>query len=407
MMTATSYTIESKLRTHHVPIANINDFALVESGPTTIEAVMSNPNLSLYCLDDANRQAVFVETPAEADVLAAPFLMLAQYEHAERVVTVPYDHMPRFAEADRAHNLVLIYSMGRCGSTLLSNVFNYVENVSSLSEPDVYTQIILMREADPSREAELRDLLRYCTYALCTPLGHKTPESAVIKFRSMCLEICSVRDMFHEVFPEAKEVFLYRNTEDWAKSMVRAFKMGSLRELSDVTRALWSDLPGLTRLYLKYFTRAFRRIPRRMTVSILGHTMWHLQSGFLSIAWMTMMQAYMDLMDRGVEMCALRYEEMVESPQEVIGELFEYCDLPTEHVEAACAAFGYDSQKGTDLARAKVRTSNRTELEDTHISLIRRIMQNHPVIKSPRFIAPRTLRGRFRWKKGASNPSQA
>src|SRR3712207_7974264 len=57
----------------------------------------------------------------------------------------------------------LIYSTGRCGSTLVSRAFNQADSIISLSEPDVYTQIQARRAVDASRDTETSDLVRSCT----------------------------------------------------------------------------------------------------------------------------------------------------------------------------------------------------------------------------------------------------
>lgn len=66
---------------------------------------------------------------------------------------------------------------GRCGSTLLSHVFNELGDVQSLSEPDVATQLCTARRADGSRDAELRALLD-ATVLLFKPTPFKAPATA-------------------------------------------------------------------------------------------------------------------------------------------------------------------------------------------------------------------------------------
>src|SRR3954464_5827490 len=103
------------------------NFVLREGESAPAEIVLENPDVSLYCLDADNRQALFVQTPPGVGLLQQPFYYLAQYQHAQRVIAVPYDDLDRLADGlppDDAGNLVLIYSVGRCGSTLISQSFN-------------------------------------------------------------------------------------------------------------------------------------------------------------------------------------------------------------------------------------------------------------------------------------------
>ena len=54
---------------------------------------------------------------------------------------------------------IFVLSTARSGSTLLSHVFNALDSVHSLAEPDVATQFVHLHSADGQRDAELRDLL--------------------------------------------------------------------------------------------------------------------------------------------------------------------------------------------------------------------------------------------------------
>jgi hypothetical protein len=71
-------------------------------------------------------------------------------------------------QLDPRHS-ILIYSVCRCGSTLVSQALNQADGVVSFSEPDVYTQILMLREADGSSDPEVSALVRSCTKIICAP----------------------------------------------------------------------------------------------------------------------------------------------------------------------------------------------------------------------------------------------
>src|SRR5436190_10016493 len=135
-MEARVLVIEEKLRTAEIGIVGPADFRVRDGGAADPRIVLQQPNLSLYCVDFENRQALFAETPPERDLSRAPFLYQAQYEAARRLIQIPFETLHRLAAEvviDPAR-LILIYSVGRCGSTLVSHAFNEVEGVESLSE---------------------------------------------------------------------------------------------------------------------------------------------------------------------------------------------------------------------------------------------------------------------------------
>src|SRR5262249_33655302 len=143
-----------------------------------------------------------------------------QFENALRLFTASYDSLHELADrsGDRFQNLILTYSVGRCGSTLVSQAFRRVETVMDLSEPEVYMQLTALRPRDGSRDTELKRLLQTCTRLLYKPCGPQNTLS--IKFRSFSIQIA---DLFYQAYPTAKLLFLYRNAETWAGSQARAF----------------------------------------------------------------------------------------------------------------------------------------------------------------------------------------
>lgn len=57
---------------------NRKDFTLLEEGNENDARLLTDPSLSLYCLDLDRREAVFVSLPANTDLESAPFYYEAQ-----------------------------------------------------------------------------------------------------------------------------------------------------------------------------------------------------------------------------------------------------------------------------------------------------------------------------------------
>jgi len=62
---ARELVIKARLKTNPFAIVSAGDFQLSSGGAIDVHVVLEQPNLSLYCLDHARRQALFVETPPE------------------------------------------------------------------------------------------------------------------------------------------------------------------------------------------------------------------------------------------------------------------------------------------------------------------------------------------------------
>src|SRR5690349_17748576 len=73
-VTVHSLTIEAKHRQTPGYLASLADFSLSTGAEVTADIVLKQPNLSLYCLDDAQKEAIFVELPPDIDLAMAPFV---------------------------------------------------------------------------------------------------------------------------------------------------------------------------------------------------------------------------------------------------------------------------------------------------------------------------------------------
>jgi hypothetical protein len=331
-MEARALIIEEKLRTFPVGVARPSDFRVRDGGAADPRIVLQQPNLTLYCLDFENRQALFVETPPECDLSRAPFLYQAQYDAARRLVQVPYETLHRLAAevVIDPSRLILIYSVGRCGSTLVSHAFNEVEGVDSISEPDVFTQMLGHWGAKNLDGTEKAELLKSCTLIQCAPGRSKGSTAWALKFRSMVMEM---GDLFYSVFPEAKVIFLYRNAEPWARSFLR------LMRVSDPAAAV--PLAGIR----GGFGRAIPRLEGRETPSALE---------LLACMWLSVMEKCLEMQRRGIPMFVARYEELNAAPRDVLAEMFACCGFSANAVGNLDAVLEQDSQAGSPLSRASV-----------------------------------------------------
>lgn len=314
----------------------------------------------LYCLDDEHRRALFVRTPPGTELAGAPFFYLAQYRAAQELVAVPYGTLHALADTLPDPALVMLYSVGRCGSTLLSRGFTAVPGVRSLSEPDVFSDVAMLRHWDPSREDEYGRLVRSCVRIL----GRSAPTLAV-KPRGGALGIA---DLVRARFPDSHALFLYRDAERWMESMHAGFtpSLPAADAMPTFLRYLLSQAPLLGPFAADHGRQPF-----------LAET--------YALTWLSMMDRYVGLRDAGVPFLPLRYEELIAAPRETLAAVLEWCGLPTAAVDEVVATFATDSQEGTRLSRAAraERTAALPQLDDEDYALARKVLAAHPVVTVP------------------------
>jgi hypothetical protein len=176
-------------------ISGPGDFDLGAGRPVE-SSRMFDPDVSPYCFDFANRRLLCVSTP---DISGAVFFYQAQREHARSVIEVPLDSLP-----DGPASPALIFSIGRCGSTLLVKAIE-AAGVSAVSEPDFYTQAA----CEQARDASLRRALAGATRLLRYP---------VIKLRMECI---NAPLLIAGAFAAPRVMFILREPVAWAASLRR------------------------------------------------------------------------------------------------------------------------------------------------------------------------------------------
>jgi hypothetical protein len=179
----------------HAFISGPDDFALAP-GRVVDASRMFEPDVSPYCFDLANRTLVCVST---LDISGATFFYQAQRQYARSVIKVPFDSLPEETESP-----ALIFSIGRCGSTLLVRALQ-AAGVRTVSEPDFYTQAACHQPLDVSLRRVIAGATRLLPYS-------------VIKLR---LECNNAPLLIAGAFNSPRIMFILRDPVDWAASLRR------------------------------------------------------------------------------------------------------------------------------------------------------------------------------------------
>jgi len=376
-MNAHRLTFERK-RSLMAGLASPADFRVSTRRAVDAGIVCTQPNISLYCLDDEAQQALFVELPVDVDLSRAPFIYQTQYERVQGLIAVPYSVFKKLAQALPAiEHLIMIYMTGRSGSTLLSHVFSELDTVLALSEPDAATQFVQLRPADGRRDPELRTLLECTLRFLFKPTPLKTPSTCALKLRN---EGVQVMDLYQETFPHAKNLFLYRDAMGFVSSFYRIAKDLPIPESSPVDELLAQRARMLNQEFAHL--KAYLDPDQRELSMPQFFTLW----------WLGVMEHYLAQCARGTPVVAVRYADLNAQPEQVLSAIFAHCGLPPARAGETLAAFGRDAQAGTHFARVSSGEGNPLRLTDAQRQEVDAILKRHPVVNDADFIVPGTLR---------------
>ena len=176
-------------------ISGPGDFRL-GPGREVAASRMFESDVSPYCFDLAERSLLCVSTP---ELFGAPFFYQAQRRHARSVIRVPWEALPEGPASP-----ALIFSIGRCGSTLVVKALE-AAGVRAVSEPDFFTQAACERTKDGALKRPIAGATRLLRYA-------------VIKLR---LECNNAPLLIAGAFQAPRILFILRDPIHWATSLRR------------------------------------------------------------------------------------------------------------------------------------------------------------------------------------------
>lgn len=327
-MQAYELIIDAKVKASPFGIVSADDFETHDESHLDPNIILEQTNFSLYCLDHTNRQALFVETSPDVDLLQSPFYFIAQYDAAQRLIAVPYETLHALAckvVLDQ-RKVILFYSTGHCGSTLFSHILNLNTAVVSFSEPDVFSQLVMLHTAGQSSDDETASLLWDSIMIMSANAQQQGFQYFAFKFRSYVL---SVSALLYRAMPDAKIIFMYRNALTWAYSFSRAF--GAATDNGSKER--------LTQSGFRYMIPSVNEY-----LKIHSEISW---VEYIAHMWVSTMQESCWLQQKGAALACARFEDLKTNPHEVIQSLLAHCGLPLPDPDQLAVVLARDSQAGT------------------------------------------------------------
>lgn len=396
-----------------VAFGSLTDFDFVEGRKIDFKQLLQEKGETIgpYCVDDESRSVVFVETDGDIDPAeVGPFYFQSQRDHAIRLYTVPYEEYHRVISAldeklSCTKDLLLVYNVSRCGSTLLSKCLDNLKQFRSISEPDIMTSLTHMAsEAQGSRDDDIIALCHSSAKLLCYLRRRRYPdcESVCIKFR---FQMVYISDLVHKALPEAKAIFLYRNALDVVDSMGAAFiNTGFYRAVRII---------GLDVLYVYYLSTLPQHLWKLMPLMkdrlrFPPHCyMWLGAVSPFVLSWLSTMHYAMIAHGKGHVLALIRYEDLIRGRTELVAKM-----LQTLGMLPACHQI--DPSQKTDLtkvfltdAHANHSTfSRRTVFDESSGRTVRKgyaylrgrdadmvqgVIRRHEVIQRSDYVIPGTL----------------
>ncbi len=214
---ATVLGIAARRKAGAVSPARLADFTTRPLRPGEAEGLAFSP----YAIDPEGAQVVEVGVPAGSPPATRPFYYLDQFHEAQALRLTPAADYAEAIGLPGSRRRVFVFSVGRCGSTLVAKVFA-AAGIASVSEPDVLLDLGTPRvvQALGLGAAPTDRLYAACLAALEARFGD--PPRLAVKFRAQGSAQPHLRRV-HRLFPDARFVVLFREPAAWARSCAETF----------------------------------------------------------------------------------------------------------------------------------------------------------------------------------------
>ncbi|ESO09495.1 hypothetical protein HELRODRAFT_168488 [Helobdella robusta] len=320
--------------------ASFWDFLTTHERFEPLEYVLQD-HITLYVVN--HDEAIFVETKPGVKVwdtkIHSPFMMNAQFINAVKILKISTVCLHALAEkiGDPKGELILLNNCSRCGSTLLTQMFNFTDKILAFGEPNCLN--FLSKAADylgveSSENLEFERLARNTIRLLCKRTQAGNEIAYVIKVCSPCL---GATPLLVKLFPNAKPLFLYRDPVKVSQSIYRmSCSLYSIRlfyVFGKGSAFKFSKMMGFVGFPESYYKLCMYH---DLTMGV----------GF----WYALTRQYLKCVEVVKNFPALRYEDIVKNTAKSLEIIFRHCNLPLELIPKALEALGCDSQKGTALA---------------------------------------------------------
>ena len=334
------------------------DFLCVFSSRVKKEYVLRQ-NVTLYCI--TKKVAIFVETGENVKIYSSdenPFLYLAQYTRGINVIKMSIHTFHTLADSigDPIIPVIWLSNIGRCGSTMLCQVFEKVPGTVVLSEPDAPLNLCEMQSLNQVSDKEYNSISRSTVRILCKP--YPAAERIIIKTRSQCASMMmSLSELFSE---RVQQIFMYRDS----LSTIASYGPSMGATPYDFLICACADNEMISSIVL-FFRKQFRLgiqsklntmpdIPLTKTFEQMVH-MW---ANFMILA--------RHAISCDPHILPLRYEDIVSHPRGTITDVFRTLKLDLKHMDTALTALDRDSQRGQAISGTLLKRDPRRQISEAN-----------------------------------------
>ncbi|TRY63314.1 hypothetical protein TCAL_14338 [Tigriopus californicus] len=319
--------------------------------------------------------ALFVQGPEGFNFFGSkesPFSFITHFEFAQHLLIVSFEQFLEISRRDvpkPSANLVFISMTGRCGSTLLTQMFEELPYTLTLSEPDFLTTMIPFQGHPHSSEALVQNMdqaLKGAIHLMCKDLKSRRVDNIVIKLRPVTV---AITHQITQVCPQVRHVFLYRSPIRTVASyvtMVQSFSPLLYQKL------FWPR--GFSKMYFCLVPEGSDK--QNMLADMHQKSLTHYDH---VRCWTELVLAHIlpckEYRAKGwVDIYPITYENLTQEPHETMEKLLTHCHIDPIQASHCARALEKDSQRGTSISQSTLAKSRKVHFSPAELEMMEGLM---------------------------------
>ena len=310
------------------------------------------PNVSLYAI--TSKDAYFVETDGTIDIYNSnvhPFFYVAQFLFARNVIKMSITEFVALAEriGDPKVPVIWVSNTGRCGGTMLCQLFETVPGTLLIHEPHSPLNLSHLQENRALNSTQYETVLKSIIRVICKP--REGVKSFCVKHDVLCTIM--MKDIAR-LLPNIRQIYIYRNSLKTINSWLIVMESEPfLMVMKSFANTDWFSnvFPYFRCIERNYFIsilKTFKEtfVPTDANTACVFAYMWSL-----------CMHIARDAIARDRSIISVKYEDIIARPMENVRQLFENLDIDVIHVDGAVNSMKRDSQRDSVVGRDRLASS--------------------------------------------------
>nr|XP_012563251.2 uncharacterized protein LOC105847934 [Hydra vulgaris] len=319
-------------------LPSVSDFYGLFEGYFHSSIILSD-SISLYTITEST--AVFVDCGA-LDVFCSKygaFVYNTQLVHAKRFIVLSTKSFHKIAAEISLPKVPIVHlaNHGRCGSTLLAQIFENIPNALSISETYSFSDLA---EFSRKGQVDFHTLKQLCFSTLMCTFKHANSRQSQLIFLKCQNVAVYITELMSICAPSIKSIYMYRNPISFVRSCEKLYAISNRKHVPVLRTKIYSGI-GKHSILQSFPTYSDSFLESLTVFSSFGFN------------WITGAAAFKKLRNK-IEIKSISYEDLLTNADNIVLKLFDYAGIPKDVLPDISSILKNDSQVGTAFSSRNI-----------------------------------------------------